>query len=102
MIKIIRRDGMQTSILEVTQGAFNNIYKHQGYVPMETATEPPPEDGKTPPPSDDEMFLNTVEAKPISQWSKKEMQQYATLKGIDPKSADLREAIKQKIEDERH
>ncbi|MDR0326682.1 MAG: hypothetical protein LBI05_00135 [Planctomycetaceae bacterium] len=100
MIKITRNDGTKDVILTVTSGAYESIYKKQGFVPFEdkTAAEEPPTVAQK---SDDDLFLDAVEMKPISKWSNKEMQRYAALKGIDPKSADLREAIKEAIENGR-
>jgi hypothetical protein len=93
MIKITRNDGTKDVILTVTHGAYESIYKKQGFVPfVEKAADD--ESQK----SDDDLFLDAVQPKPISQWSKKEMQRYAALVGIDPKSADLREQIKEAIE----
>ena len=105
MIKITRNDGAKTVILEVTQGAFENIYKQQGYVPLATATSPasptrtaPEGEWTMPPKSDDDMFMDAVEMKPIAQWSNKELHRYAVLVNIDPKAKNLRETIKQVIE----
>lgn len=59
--------------------------------------------------SNDDLFLDAVEMKPISQWTKKELQRYAQIAGIDQTAddkplsvADLRESVKQRIEDGRH
>jgi hypothetical protein len=102
MIKITRKDGMNPKILEVTQGAFENIYRKQGYVPFvpETADSRPQTAEEPPPKSDDELFMDAVKMKPISQWTKEEMIQYAKLAGIDPnqKTADLRNSIQKTIE----
>ena len=100
MIKITKQDGTSKTILEVTNGAFETIYKKLGYVPLsETATSPPPEgEGTVPPKSDDDLFMDAVEMKPIAQWSNKELHRYAVLVNIDPKAKNLRETIKQVIE----
>jgi hypothetical protein len=99
MIKITRGDGISRKILEVTQGAYENIFRAKGYVPF----EPEKSGGSNPAEgalkkSDDELFMDAVRAKPISQWSNKELQRYAGLVGLDPKSKDLREAIKEAVE----
>ena len=102
MLKITKQNGTRTVILEVTQGAFENIYRQQGFVPLQTAdnrrqtAEDVPAD--QPPQSEEDLFRASVETKPISQWTNKELKQYATLVGIDPKSKDLRELIKRRQE----
>jgi hypothetical protein len=95
MIKIKRTTGTQTSIIEVTHGAYENIFRPQGYVPVDKTADGA---GETTEKSEDDLFCEKVEAKPISQWSKKELQRYATLKGLDATANDLRETIKKVIE----
>jgi len=102
MIKITRNDGTKTVILEVTQGAFETIYKKLGYVPLEMADGRQQTAAGTTQKSDDDLFLDTVKMKPIAQWSKKELQRYAALKELDPKAADLRDVIKQQIDNDQH
>lgn len=69
------------NVFEVSRGAFDGIYSHQGYtiasaqVPVENVTLPE----KT----EDEMFLEQIVEKPISQWNKEEVKRYAILKEID-------------------
>ena len=99
MIKITKNTGTNRNVLTVTNGAYENIYRHQGYVPFDQPawmksgtdkeTAPPPKTG-------DELFRESVEAKPISQWKADELKRYAVLVGIDPKqkAADLKESIK--------
>lgn len=78
------------NIYEVTRGAFDTIYKHQGFrvygatqetgvavVGVEEVTEG---DGEK---SDDEIFLEAIVQKPLSQWKKDEVKRYAELKDID-------------------
>ena len=104
MLKIIKKNGTSTSILEVTQGAFENFYRKQGFVPL--AAEPVAVDTEEipdiPPQSEEDLFRASVATKPISQWTSKELKRYATLAGIDPKSKDLRDAVKQVIEHGKH
>lgn len=75
-----------TDVYEVTQGAYDSIFKHQGYsiydeaVPQaeQEAGEEHKDDV-----SDDDKFLAAVMEKPISQWNKNEVKKFAELKGID-------------------
>lgn len=98
MIKITKQDGTRKTILEVTNGAYENIYKKMGYVPLET--QPEQSKSEPPPKGDNDLFLDAVAMKPIAQWSKKELQRYAVIKGLDPKAEDLRDAIKQQIDND--
>ena len=74
-------------IFKVTKGAYEGIYKHQGYKPYgqeenasnEANIEPTVEPELT----DDEIFILELEEKPIANWNKNEVKKYAELKGID-------------------
>ena len=76
-----------SNVLVVTRGAFENMYKCQGYtevkqetgatqfapeVPVEVVTED----------SDEVKEAKAMEEKPLSQWTKAEVRRYAELKGI--------------------
>lgn len=76
-----------SKVLVVTRGAFDNMYKCQGYtevkqetgatqlapeVPVEVVTED----------SEEEKEAKAMEEKPLSQWTKAEVRRYAELKGI--------------------
>ena len=66
----------------VTKGAFSGVYSKQGYTiendkKVITAVQMPS------PKSLDEKFLEEVEEKPLSQWSKDEVKKFAALKDID-------------------
>lgn len=76
MVKIT--DGK--NIFEVTRGAFDGIYSRQGYTIMDE--EKTPKKG-APKKSDDDLFLEEIVEKPISQWGKDEVKRFATLKGLD-------------------
>lgn len=90
MIKITNGD----VIYEVTRGAYETIYKPMGFYefdgkPVEhvddvvddVADEPEQEvDGKQ---SEDDAWCDELEKKPIGQWNKAEVKQYASVKGID-------------------
>ena len=66
----------------VTKGAFSGVYSKQGYTiendkkVVATVQMPSPK-------SLDEKFLEEVEEKPLSQWSKDEVKKFAALKDID-------------------
>lgn len=72
--------------LKVTSGAFNSIYKSCGYSLV--GTEAKVSDGtenvvvENPNPIGYNPF-EELEAKPISQWTKAEVKEYAEAKGID-------------------
>ena len=70
--------------LKVTSGAFNSIYKSCGYslVGTEAKVSDGTEDVVVENPIDYNLF-EELEAKPISQWTKAEVKEYAEAKGID-------------------
>lgn len=74
------------NVYEVTRGAFDGIYSHQGYTIIDDAKPAvnpaiivPEKDEKT----EDEKFIDELLEKPISQWNKTEVKKFAELKGID-------------------
>lgn len=69
------------NVFEVTRGAFEGIYSKQGYVLFKDV--PAEEQPEAPEKSEDELFLETVVEKPISQWTKAEVKRFAGLKEID-------------------
>ena len=72
------------NVFEVTRGAFDGIYSRQGYRVMdEHEYKEEDEQPKAPEKSDDELFIESVIEKPISQWSKDEVKRFATIKEID-------------------
>lgn len=82
------------SVIEVTEGAYNDIFKAQGYVPVDekkAKKEKTPEKVEEPEEVDEESVVkepevdpfDELEAKPISSWSKTEVKEYAEAKGID-------------------
>nr|DAV95825.1 MAG TPA: HeH/LEM domain [Caudoviricetes sp.] len=92
MVKIT--DGV--SIFEVTNGAYEEIYKKQGFEPLEEALEDAvntePEDGLG---SEAEDGLDV----PLSEWSKKQLKAFADENDIDlsgTKTADeARERVRE-------
>lgn len=74
------------NVFEVTRGAFDGIYSRQGYTIMnEKATEgaKTPETPKTPEKTEDEIFVEEILEKPISQWNKEEVKRFAAINEID-------------------
>ena len=78
MVKIM--NGVNT--FEVTRGAFDGIFSRQGYqlVDENTDVEKEPE---VPEKTEDEIFIEEILEKPISQWNKDEVKRFAVLKEID-------------------
>lgn len=68
-------------VFEVTRGAFDGIYSHQGYyvVSCEEAEEKAEVEEKT----EDDIFAEELLEKPISQWNKEEVKKFAAIKGIN-------------------
>lgn len=74
------------NVFEVTRGAFDGIYSRQGYTIM---NEKAAKDAKTseapkaPEKTEDEIFVEEILEKPISQWNKEEVKRFAGIKEID-------------------
>ena len=78
-----------SNVLNVTRGAFENMYKCQGYkevkqekgandiAPSVPVSEPEVQV------SEEDKFAKELETKPLSQWTKAEVKKYATIKNID-------------------
>lgn len=74
------------NVFEVTRGAFDGIYSRQGYIIMnEKVAEgvKTSETPKTPEKTEDEIFVEEILEKPISQWNKEEVKRFAAIKEID-------------------
>lgn len=74
------------NVFEVTRGAFDGIYSRQGYTIMnEKAAEgaKTPKAPKIPEKTEDEIFVEEILEKPISQWNKDEVKRFAGIKEID-------------------
>lgn len=74
------------NVFEVTRGAFDGIYSRQGYTIMnEKAAKDAktPEAHKAPEKTEDEIFVEEILEKPISQWNKEEVKRFAAIKEID-------------------
>lgn len=90
-------NGLNT--INVTRGAFDCFYSNLGYeeVKNEYNAEAEKEVEKT----EDELFLEEVEKKPIGQWSKEDVKRFARLNEIDIANTknvgEAKEIIKQFI-----
>lgn len=75
-----------TIIIEVTEGAYESIFKAQGYtevdapVVVETKVEEPVTE---PEKDEDDLFVEELLEKPIGSWNGKEVKKFAEIKGID-------------------
>ena len=98
MVKIT--NGIVT--FEVTRGAYDGIYSHQGFKPVNEVKKAEEKvaagegvDNRT----DDEKFADELVEKPISQWNKEEVKRFAAIRDIDisgTKNAnEAKEIIKQ-------
>lgn len=73
-------DGKQ--VFTVTNGAFREIYSKQGFSVYDPSRPTVAEKAEPTELSDDD-FVEAVEEKPISKWSKAEVRRYAEVFGID-------------------
>jgi hypothetical protein len=72
------------NVFEVTRGAFDGIYSRQGYRLVDEKTETKaPKAPKAPKKTEDEIFVEEILEKPISQWSKGEVKRFAAINEID-------------------
>lgn len=72
------------NVFEVTRGAFDGIYSRQGYKLVdENAEAKAPEAPAAPEKSEDDIFVEEILEKPISQWNKEEVKRFAAIKEID-------------------
>lgn len=72
------------NVFEVTRGAFDGIYSRQGYKLVdEKAEAKAPETPAAPEKSEDDIFVEEILEKPISQWNKEEVKRFAAIKEID-------------------
>lgn len=84
-----------TEIYEVTCGAFETVYKPMGFYEfdgkpvehvddvVEDVVDEPEQEVDEPEQSEDDAWCDELEKKPIGQWNKSEVKQYASIKGID-------------------
>lgn len=73
------------NVFEVTRGAFDGIYSHQGYHILEATEGTKKSEGveTVPKKSEDETFVEEILEKPISQWNKEEVKRFAAIQKID-------------------
>lgn len=92
------------NVFEVTSGAFESVYRHQGYQVVAKKKEQDfvgnnEENQKTA----DELFIDELQEKPISQWNKDEVKRYAAIKDIDLAGTkninDAKDLIKQSMDE---
>lgn len=80
MVKIT--NGVNT--FEVTRGAFDGIYSRQGYELVNEKVEAKATEAtETHEKTEDEIFVEEILEKPISQWGKEEIKRFAAIKEID-------------------
>ena len=83
-----------TEIYEVTRGAFETVYKPMGFYkfegkPVEHVVDvvedvvDEPEQEADDEQSEEDAWCEELEKKPIGQWNKAEVKQYASIKGVD-------------------
>lgn len=74
------------NVFEVTRGAFDGIYSKQGYKVVNDKTaknEKNNEEPEIPKKTDEEVFVEEILEKPISQWNKDEVKRFAGINEID-------------------
>ena len=71
------------NVFEVTRGAFDGIYSRQGYKLLNNVNKENESEINAAKKSDDEIFVEEILEKPISQWSKEEIKRFAAIKNID-------------------
>lgn len=71
------------NIFEVTKGAFDGIYSRQGYRLMDDEKPIAEDVNRELEKIEDELFIEGILEKPISQWNKDEVKMFAELKEID-------------------
>lgn len=89
---------------EVTQGAYDDIFKKQGFKLVEGEKEDKKETVEETKKTNEEAYIEELMEKPISQWNKGEVKTYASLKNIDISNTknigEARNIIKQSIDKE--
>ena len=72
------------NVFEVTKGAFDGIYSRQGYKLIDEKAEAKTSEAPAAPEkSEDDIFVEEILEKPISQWNKNEVKRFAAIKEID-------------------
>lgn len=88
----------------VTKGAYEDIFKRQGFEPVEEEKEDKKETVEETKKTDEEVYIEELMEKPISQWNKEEVKTYASIKNVDISNTknigEARNIIKQSIDKE--
>lgn len=88
----------------VTKGAYEDIFKRQGFKPVKEEKEDKKETVEETKKTDEEAYIEELREKPISQWNKEEVKTYASLKNVDISNTknigEARNIIKQSIDKE--
>ena len=88
----------------VTKGAYEDIFKRQGFKPVKEEKEDKKETVEETKKTDEEAYIEELMEKPISQWNKEEVKTYASFKNIDISNTknigEARNIIKQSIDKE--
>lgn len=88
----------------VTKGAYEDIFKRQGFRPVKEEKEDKKETVEETKKTDEEAYIEELMEKPISQWNKEEVKTYASLKNVDISNTknigEARNIIKQSIDKE--
>lgn len=88
----------------VTKGAYEDIFKRQGFKPVKEEAEDKKETVEETKKTDEEAYIEELMEKPISQWNKEEVKTYASLKNVDISNTknigEARNIIKQSIDKE--
>ena len=71
------------NVFEVTRGAFDGIYSRQGYKLVDEKAEAKAPEEPDAEKSKDDIFVEEILEKPISQWNKEEVKRFAAIKEID-------------------
>lgn len=88
----------------VTKGAYEDIFKRQGFKLVEKKKEDKKETVEETKKTNEEAYIEELMEKPISQWNKEEVKTYASLKNVDISNTknigEARNIIKQSIDKE--
>lgn len=88
----------------VTKGAYEDIFKKQGFKPVKEEKEDKKETVEETKKTNEEAYIEELMEKPISQWNKEEVKTYASLKNVDISNTknigEARNIIKQSIDKE--
>ena len=75
----------------VSEGAFDNVFKQQGYQVLEPAT---PADSIE---SEPEKQADPLDEKPVSKWTKQELKSYCDKHGIDLEGVTSSDEVRKRV-----